>query len=223
MRRLRLISQRSLIHFFKSGAMKRLLSVIIVVFAVLTFAGSAAAQHNFGVIGGITFSTTNVKEFNRGTMTQWHAGLTYRAKLPHGFSIQPSLLYQVKGAKTIVDGNHANTTMSYLEFPVSFQWGPDLILFRPFLDVTPFVGYGLGNKFWSEASGELSNSWDGLTRWEYGVGTGIGLDIWKFQVIARYNWNLGALSKNDSLSDIAQTFKDGTNFGGFTLSVAFMF
>lgn len=203
--------------------MKRFVLLAVIAFAAMLCAGRASAQHNYGVIGGVTFSTTNVKELNRGTMTQWHAGLTYRARLPHGFSIQPSLIYQVKGSKTVVDGTDANTKVGYLELPVSFQWGPDLILFRPFLDVTPFVGYGLSNKFWSQASGEVTNTWDGLTRWEYGVGTGLGLDIWKFQVIARYNWNLGALSKNASVSDIAQTFRDGTNFGGFSLSVAFLF
>ena len=69
----------------------------------------------------------------------------------------------------------------------------------------------------------VANAWGGLTRWEYGVGTGIGFDIWKFQVIGRYNWNLGAISENSSLSEIAQTFRNGSNFGGFTLSVAFLF
>ena len=203
--------------------MKRFILLVVVAFTALLCAGRASAQHNYGVIGGVTFSTTNVKELNRGTMTQWHAGLTYRAKLPHGFSIQPSLIYQVKGAKTIAGGADVNATVGYIELPVSFQWGPDLILFRPFLDVTPFVGYGLNNKYWSQTTGEVDNKWDGLTRWEYGVGTGLGFDIWRFQVIARYNWNLGELSMDASLSDIAQTFKDGTNFGGFTLSVAFMF
>ena len=210
-------------HLLNFPAMKKLFALIIVAFAALLCAGQVSAQHNFGVMGGVTFSYSNVKELNDGPLTQYHAGLTYRAKLPFGFSIQPSLLYQVKGAKTISEGVDSNTNVGYLEMPVSFQWGPDLILFRPFLDVTPFVGYGLNNQYWSQAAGQVNNAWGGLSRWEYGVGVGVGLDIWKFQVIARYNWNLGAISKNDSLSDIAQTFKDGTNFGGFTLSVAFMF
>jgi hypothetical protein len=203
--------------------MKKLFVLFLVAIASLLYAETLSAQHNFGVIGGVTFSQTKVKEFNRGTMTQYHAGLTYRAKLPLGFSIQPSLIYQVKGAKSVNSGVDSNTKIGYLELPVSFQWGPDLILFRPFLDVTPFVGYGLNNKFWSQASGSVSNSWGGLNRWEYGVGAGIGLDIWKFQAIARYNWNLGMISKDASLSNIAETFKDGKNFGGVTLSVAFLF
>ncbi len=203
--------------------MKKLVLLIVVAFAALLFAGQASAQHNFGIIGGVNFSSTNIKEFNRGTMTQYHAGLTYRAKLPFGFSIQPSLLYQVKGAKTISEGVDSNTNVGYLEMPVSFQWGPDLILFRPFLDVTPFVGYGLNNQYWSQAAGQVNNAWGGLSRWEYGVSVGVGLDIWKFQVIARYNWNLEELSKDASLSHIAQTFKGGKNFNGVSLSLAILF
>ena len=160
--------------------MKKLVVLILVAFAALLFAGQASAQHNYGVIGGVTF--------NHEAMTQYHAGITYRAKLPMGFSVQPSLQYQDKG------------DVGYLELPVSFQWGPDLILFRPFLDVTPFVGYGLNNEFWSQPSG----AWSGLNRWEYGLGAGLGLDIWKFQLIARYNWNF-------------------TNYGGVTLSLALLF
>lgn len=203
--------------------MKKLITLAVVAFAALLLAGQASAQHNFGIIGGVNFSSTNVREFNRGTMTQYHAGLTYRAKLPYGFSIQPSLLYQVKGAKTTSGGLDSDTNVGYLELPVSFQWGPDLILFRPFVDVTPFVGYGLNNKYWSQVAGYVNNAWGGLNRWEYGVGAGLGLDIWKFQLIARYNWNLGDLSKDASLSNIAQTFKDGKNFGGVSLSLALLF
>ena len=214
---------RNLTHLLNFVIMKKLLTLIIVSFAALLCAGQVSAHNDFGVIGGVTFSTSKVKEFNRGTMTQYHAGLTYRAKLPLGFSIQPSLLYQVKGAKTLMEGLSADTSVGYLELPVSFQWGPDLIFFRPFLDVTPFVGYGVTNQFRSQSTVQVKNAWDGLTRWEYGVGTGLGLDIWKFQIIARYNWNLGHLTKDSSISDIAQTFKDSKNFSGVTLSLALLF
>lgn len=203
--------------------MKRLLSLIIVALIALFSAEHTHAQHNYGVIGGATFSQLNVKELNRESMIQYHAGITYRARLPFGFSIQPSLIYQVKGAKTTVGGLDANSTFGYLELPVSFQWGPDLILFRPFLDVTPFVGYGLNNNFSLSAIGEIENDWRGLSRWEYGVGTGVGMDIWRFQLIARYNWNLGGISRDSSVSEITQIFKDKANLGGVTLSLAFMF
>lgn len=203
--------------------MKKVLLSLLIAVVSMFCADDMSARHGFGVIGGATFSSARFKDISGSTMTQFHAGVTYCAKLPLGFSIQPSLIYQVKGAKANVVGLDMNASVGYLELPVSVQWGPDLIFFRPFLDVTPFVGYGLNNKFWVNDSEGVANSWDGVNRWEYGIGTGIGVDIWKFQVIARYNWNLGALSQSSNLSEISQMFKDGANFGGLTLSVAFLF
>ena len=203
--------------------MKKLFAVLFVAIISLVCAEKLFAQHNFGPVVGVTLSRNALTDFSKGTLTQYHAGFTYRAKLPHGFSIQPTLLYQVKGSKDVLADESVTTSIGYVELPVSFQWGPDLILFRPFLDVTPFVGYGVNNNFWSASTGKVKNSWEGLTRWEYGVGVGLGLDIWHFQAIARYNWNLGAIANDPSLSNIAQTFRNGSNFGGITISVAYLF
>ena len=203
--------------------MKKLFLSLLVAVVSMFCADNMSAQHGFGIIGGATFSNADFKELNSSTMTQFHAGVTFRAKLPFGFSIQPSLIYQVKGANANSGGFDLGASVGYLELPVSVQWGPDLVLFRPFLDVTPFVGYGLNNYFWLNDAATLANSWDGLNRWEYGIGTGVGLEIWKFQVIARYNWNLGSLTEDSSLSEIAQLFNGGANFGGVTLSVAYLF
>lgn len=191
--------------YSKLPAMKRLLLLVVSALVALVCADNVSAQVNWGVIGGATFSTTDVKEFNGSA----NGGLTLRFRLPSGFSIQPSLLYQVKGTNTDVDGVSFSTKVGYLELPVSFQWGPDLILFRPFFDVTPFAGYGFNNKTESQDGDVIRNSWDGANRWEYGVGAGIGLDIWKFQVIARYNWNL-------------RSFSERIPFSGLTLSLSFL-
>lgn len=193
--------------------MKRFLVVVTVALASLCCGTKLSAQHNFGIIGGLTFSTPNLKEISKGTMTQYHVGATYKLKLPAGFSFQPSIIYQVKGAKQIYGGN--DLSIGYIEIPVSFQWGPDLVLFRPFLDVTPFVGYAVNNKVTMEG-GSACEQWTDLNRWEYGLGLGIGVEVWKFQLIGRYNWNFGSLYHIDSIG------KD-VNFGGFSLSLAFLF
>ena len=203
--------------------MKKFLYLLLVVAVSMFCADDMSAQRGYGIIGGATFSSADFKNINSSTMTQFHAGITYKAKLPSGFSIQPSLIYQVKGAHADATGFDLSASVGYLELPVSVQWGPDLILFRPFLDVTPFVGYGLNNHFGFGGSEGVSNTWDGLNRWEYGIGTGVGLDIWKFQVIARYNWNFGSLWQSTTLSEVSRIFKEGTNFGGVTLSVAVLF
>ena len=134
------------------------------------------------------------------------------------------------------NGSALDLKTGYLELPVSFQWGPDLILFRPFLDVTPFVGYGLNNTmsgYSSESNTvyEVKNQWNVLNRLEYGLGLGVGIDIWKLQVIGRYNWNFGALldaggtlpDMENVMSNIKSSVFKGNNFGGMTLTVAFLF
>jgi hypothetical protein len=203
--------------------MKRLLVVIVMLTAAVLCAVRASAQINPGVIGGLTFSSANLKEFNRETMTQYHVGATVRFKLPMGFSIQPSLIYQVKGAKTEVLTIDSDIKVGYLELPVSFQWGPDLLLFRPFVDVSPFVGYGLNTSNWSELMGEVKNAWDYKNRWEYGIGLGGGLEIWKLQVVARYNWDFAPFVKPEAFGQLAQAVKESMKFGGVTLSLALLF
>ena len=179
--------------------MKRFLFAAAFFMMSLCFADRMSAG-NFGVLGGANFYTMNVKDVSSQTMTQWHAGVTYKINLPLGFHLQPTLMYNVKGAEF----NAVDFSVGYLELMASAQWGIDLILFRPFLDVTPFVGYSVANNI----------SWDGFQRMEYGLGAGIGLDLWRFQLIGRYNWNFGPLysaARNDY------------NFGGVTLSLSFMF
>lgn len=227
--------------------MKR--SFIFILTAVLLFCLSGtgtAAQSRYGVIGGMSFFSSERHSVNRSTMNKYHVGVTYQVKLPLGFSVQAALQYNVKGAKleNVLGTDFRNTcdlSIGYLELPVSFQWGPDLLLFRPFFDVTPFVGYGLTNKrnFYVDGIGSAppfaetyKNSWktSDLNRWEYGLGLGIGLEIWKFQLIGRYNWSFGSLYNfnTDNSSDapnqiIKGAFSDGHHLSGFTLSVSFLF
>lgn len=193
-------------------------------------AGDAAAQLRFGVTGGATFSKLSKETVNTKNMTQYHAGVTMQIKLPIGFSIQPSLIYNVKGSKFAVpeDGGTADLTVGYVEVPVSIQWGPDLLLFRPFVDVTPYVGYGVNNKMTSSGSSPVKNVWDsyGLNRWEYGLGAGIGVEIWKIQVIGRYNWNFGSLSDLKSEGNVAEALANAVGkgkFGGFSITAAVLF
>ena len=174
--------------------------------------GSNISAGNFGILGGANFHTYHPKEIGAKTLTQWHAGLLYKFNLPLGFQIQPTLLYNVKAATT--DNMPVDLSVGYLELLASMQWGVDLILFRPFIELTPFVGYGLNG--W----GDLRNSWDKEGgRWEYGAGLGGGLQIWRFQINARYNWTFGDIIPKASTKGIF----DNADFNGVTLSLAYFF
>ena len=174
--------------------MKRFLTVIAL--CVMTFWGSHDLKAgDFGIVGGASF--TGIKNISPELTTGYHAGLTYKFHLPYGFAIQPSLLYHMKSSlveEAVADLAAFNYKMGYLELPVSFQWGPDLLLFRPFLDVSPFLGYALNNELAvtspaaQRSSLGYTNEWDGVNRLEYGLGLGGGLEIWKVQV--RCIWNI---------------------------------
>jgi len=216
--------------------MKRLIMVIAL--CVMTFWGSTTLMAgDFGVIAGASF--TGIKEISVSKTTGYHAGITYKFRLPVGFAIQPSLMYHMKSStvnaavesKTKLDMN-----VGYLELPVSFQWGPDLLVFRPFVDVAPFIGYAVNNDFKSMETIQNTittwkDEWGGMSRLEYGLGVGLGLEIWKIQILGRYNWNFGSLFKTDGnivgKDEIFDNTKDsvlkGKNFGGVTLSVALLF
>ena len=174
--------------------------------------GERLSAADFGLVGGANFHTYNPKDIGMKTLTQWHAGLTCKFNLPLGFQIHPSLLYNVKDATT--SRADLDLTVGYLEFMAAVQWGADLILFRPYLTVNPFIGYGLNG--W----GDFKDMWkkDG-NRLEYGVGLGGGLQIWRFQLEARYNWNFGNIMPSSSAGGV---FK-GADFSGVTLSLAYFF
>ena len=204
----------------------------------MTFWGSYTLKAgDFGVVAGASF--TNIREVSKDMATGFHAGLAYKFNLPLGFALQPSVLYHMKSS--LVEGAIADITtfdykMGYVEVPVSLQWGPDLLLFRPFLDVTPFVGYALNNeasgvKIQGEFMEKVQNKWEGVNRLEYGLGLGGGIEVWKLQLVCRYNWNFGDLFNaegqtagwNEIWNTATDSVKTGKNFGGVTLSLAFLF
>lgn len=204
---------------------KIILAALIMVFS----ATQVSAQVRYGFLGGANFSESNCKNWTKDKLTQYQAGFTVQIKLPYGFAVQPSLLYQAKGLKftpaegqTTPDGSAVieQLKLGFIELPVSIQWGLDLLVVRPYVEVVPFIGYGVANNKYD---------WNDLNRFEGGIGVGGGIDIWKFQISARYNWNFGSLAKIGGALDESIKNTDGVNpnknlnFGGATLSVAILF
>ena len=203
------------------------LALILSVF--LLSAVSMKAQSGFGIRAGMNFNSMSDLEFkdfkrNVDRKTGFHAGILYKLDLPKGFGIQPELLYVQKGgtiSEVQTESSATNSTAASgtikthtLQLPVNLQWGFDLILFRPFLMASPYLSYQIANE--STIDGM---KWD-TEKLGYGIGVGAGLDIWKFQVSGKYNWDLGKASEFQW--DGVKTFKGGKN-KGFELSLAFIF
>ena len=190
------------------------LALILSVF--LLSAVSLHAQKGFGFKAGMNFNSMSDLEFNDlkqsvNRKTGFPAGVLYQWDLPAGFALQPELLYVQKGGSVSDKGDF---TMHYLQLPVNLQWGLNLVLFRPFVMVSPFLSYQI-----SKDSNISGLKWD-TEKLGYGIGLGAGLDLWKFQVSGKYNWDLGKAS--EFKWDGVDTFRGGKN-KGFELSLAFIF
>ena len=211
-----------------------------VLFVAALFLSMAAYAQQFGVIGGMSLSKMDGSENIKADKNafQYQAGVVFKTDLGAGFAVQPSLTYQVKGAEVDQGTNIVSKSKSgFAEFGLGLQWGPDLLAFRPYLFVEPFVGYGVTGKEtigWSSISEDtLKKFGTGLdnakNKLEYGVGAGFGLEIAShIQLSWQLYRNFGPLYKEDQLdaselSTLKSFYKGLKNYQGMKVSLAFLF
>ena len=211
----------------------------ILVIAALFASVMAASAQQFGVKGGLTLSTVggadNPKE--NKDVALYEAGVVYKLDLGSGFAVQPALGYQVKGAKfeQNITQNTVETKTGFVELSVGAQWGPDLLAFRPYVFVEPFIGYAVsGNESLTNRTGitvdkinaALPNAKNKL---EYGLGAGIGLEIaYHIQLSCQIFNNFGKLYKEDQLDKdelkgIKSSYVNLKNYQGVKLTLAVLF
>ena len=186
--------------------MRKLMASLI---AVLCIAFNAFAQDGFGVVGGVTTSSTQIEDVNFDSITQYHVGLAYKSPNLFGFAVQPELCYNMKGTRSEI----SDLKMGFVELGLQFQWGPDLVLFRPYVFVEPFMGYAVKN--W--VSNSQTNIWTNLKRTEAGMGIGGGVELFgALQFSAKHFQNFGEITKDgfDGWSG---------NFGGWVFSLSLFF
>ena len=199
--------------------MKRILTLVAVLAATLLSASRAHAQ--FGIVGGLTSSKTSFESAV--------AGVTYKFDLGAGFAIQPSVIYQVKGANlgyldTAAEGDFKLKT-GFIELPVGFQWGPDLMVFRPYVFAEPFIGYRITS---SDRGTSNFSDWavQSKNRLEYGFGLGGGIEIAShLQLSVQWFKNLGPMFGKDAKSPDAawSEVKDVQNFQGLKVTLGILF
>ena len=195
--------------------------LILTALAAAIFAINANAQ--LGLIGGVNSMSTDIEsaiaEYQK--IDTYHAGIVYKLNLPLGFSIQPGVLYNMKGQaleSQIKDlGNYKiNVSMKtgYLQVPVRVAWGFKLAFFEPFIFAEPYAGYAITTESKAEAkttaeqalleaaanaagiklntSNSDADKWNGRNRLEYGVALGAGIELFdKLSVSAKYIWDMG--------------------------------
>lgn len=167
--------------------MRRIFSAVAIITIMILCAGRASAQ-GFIVKGGLNYTRFDAE--CPGGYDGWYAGVGYQTYSRGGFSFQPELIYRVNGASF---DDAAYIRMNYLELPVNIQWGINLLIAKPFLFVSPFVGYNLSNVADPPVIDKALID-DAVANLDYGVGAGVGLNFWQIQLTAKYNRLLGKVA-----------------------------
>ncbi|MCI2081963.1 MAG: porin family protein [Bacteroidales bacterium] len=205
--------------------MKRLLiaAVAAMVFLSLT-PQKADAREGFLIKGGVNYTSLNLNDLKG--YTGFNAGIGYQSKVGLGFSIQPELNYSLKG--TQIDEN-TNWKRSYVDIPFNFQWGPDLVLFRPYIEASPFIGFNVANASSIDANGDTSSQEvidylnENAKKVEYGLGLGGGIELFSFQLSVKYIWCFGPIANNDSTVSENISNISSSSVSGIEVSLAFIF
>lgn len=223
-------------YFGKITAVLGLAAVLLVLPLRAGAQDYSSSFFKVGVKGGINFSS--MSRFELGYISEsvrnytgFNAGVAFSFDLPvQGMTIQPELNYVSKGSRyrgESPDGDRRNVLlrMDFVELPVNLQVGLDLILLRPYIMISPYIGYAVLKQ--PEAV-----DWSGINRFQYGVGIGGGVDFWRLQLQIKYNWNIGQLTSRasgSSASAAGGTHLESTgpvrmgNYRGLEVNLVFFF
>ena len=170
------------------------LSLLLV--SILCLGVLNAGAQGFIVKGGYNYANMSidknvtVSDIKTGR-SGFQFGVGFQTETARGFSFQPELVYKVSGYKI---NDAADLRLGYVEVPLNVQWGPDLLIARPFIFAGPYVGVKVRNVIKGTINETTANDIiSGLKKAEFGLGVGLGINIWKLQVAGKYNWNFGEI------------------------------
>lgn len=204
--------------------MKRSFIALVAVLTLVLASSAAASAQGLYIKGGLTYgkSVSDLKDFDVKEYTGWQIGAGFQTESTMGFSLQPELIYTVKGAKIGEKGNEiGDLRMSYIELPVNIQWGIDFVAFKPFVFAAPYIGYNVKNAMGKDFK-VLNDLLDETKKFEYGFGFGAGVELLrKIQITARYDWNFGNVNSWDEYIDSAKNVSRST--GGMVITAGLRF
>lgn len=183
--------------------MKKILTSAVILLLSFCTSFRASAEGDWLIKAGVSNSNLDLNRdiatvvsevFSRtyfNTYTGFNVGVGYQTDSWNGLKLQPELLYNICG--TTVDDATA-WSMGYLRGAAGIQWGLDFVVFRPFLQVTPYIGYDFSNKVSgeTEVGRRMLDITTNASRLAYGVGIGGGIDVFnRVQLAVSYDWNFG--------------------------------
>jgi hypothetical protein len=171
----------------------------------------SALHTKFGIKGGLNLTNLSSDNFSDNHLKAgFNVGVFSKIPITRGFSIQPELLYSLKGSKTdynnFVDGTgEYRFNLGYVELPL-------LAVVNLTKNFSIHVGgYGAyltnANIKDVNSNGNIQNITDlnanDFNRWDFGLAGGLGFDIENFTIGARYNYGLTDIGKSGNLTGTA--------------------
>jgi hypothetical protein len=203
--------------------MKKSLLFTLLFISVSTISFS---QIRFGVRGGLNLAKQNSNlgglAISSGTLVSFHAGLVLDTPLSESISIQPALLYSVKGSgessstSGSVSTSTAKASFNYLELPIDVLYNINESIS---IGAGPYLGYFLSS------SPDLGTQSSSFKKLDYGFNIVANYTIIDgLQVGARYSLGVANLIDSNALSGSGISFGDVSiknNVIGFSVTKFF--
>jgi hypothetical protein len=183
---------------------KVILTILILAFISVQF--NVNSQIKIGAKAGFNFSKTAEDIEGMETKTGIQLGAILNFGIVPMVSVQPELLYSQKGLKVTAGGYTTETTMNYLEIPLSLKVSPPVIPI--YVLGGPYVGYWLSGT--TESDPSLSTDGDidfdaneDLNRLDYGLNVGLGFKkgFGPIKLFLEGRYGMGLAKTNDLVDD----------------------
>jgi hypothetical protein len=171
-------------------------------------AADSGPTAKFGIKGGVNFTNLYSSEATTDHMkTGFNAGVFAKLPVTKGFSIQPEVLYSLKGAKESYDNflqgsGEYRFNLGYVEVPVLavVNLAPNFNL-----HLGGYAAYLVNANVKNvndngDIQGATDLSTSDFNKWDFGLVGGLGFDIEHFTLGARYNYGLSKIGKSDNLA-----------------------
>ena len=170
-----------------------------------------ALATKFGIKGGLNLTNLSSDNFTDNHLKPgFNVGIFSKIPVTPGFSVQPELLYSLKGSKTnynnFVEGTgQYRFNLGYVELPVLAV----VNLAKNFsIHLGGYAAYltnanvkDVNNNGTIQSITELNAN--DFNRWDFGLAGGLGFDIENFTLGARYNYGLTDIGKSGNLTGTA--------------------
>ncbi len=146
-------------------------------------ASSGEEHSRFGIRGGLNLANVTQGGQSADMLLGFHGGIIYNISVSDAFSIQPELLYSVKGAKDKASGVEGK--INTIELPLLFKYKFGQSNTKFFVNAGGFGAYVLN----------VNGTAPTETTVEYGVTGGVGVELpagsSKLLIEGRYDYGLG--------------------------------